>query len=194
MGPRSNGKRRAASEDAVMLQSRRVLEPIDRVSEIIFGVLMAMTFIGAMNVATAGREEARTVMLAALGCNVAWGLTDGVMYLVAILTARTRERTLAAAQGRAVEQPGRRLTGRDFRGALGVFILVTLSTFPLVVPFLVFRELAPALLASRIVAIVMLFAGGWLLAQHAGGGRWLAGFAMAAIGAVLLAALMALGG
>jgi VIT1/CCC1 family predicted Fe2+/Mn2+ transporter len=161
---------------------QRVLEPIDRVSEVIFGVLMAMTFIGAMNVATAGREEVRTVMLAALGCNVAWGLTDGVMYLVAIVTERTRERT----------RP--RLTGRDFLGALAIFLLVTVSTFPLVVPFLLMHELAPALLASRLVAVALLFLSGWQLARHAGGNRWLAGTALAAIGAALLAALIALGG
>ena len=178
----------------MLLESKRVLEPIDRVSEIIFGVLMAMTFIGTMNVATAGREEVRTVMLAALGCNVAWGLTDGVMYLVAILTQRTRERMLATSAGRIAESPAPRLNGRDFKGALGVFILVTLSTFPLVAPFLVFRELAPALLASRIIAVALLFLGGWLLAQHSGGTRWLAGSGMAAIGALLIAALVALGG
>jgi VIT1/CCC1 family predicted Fe2+/Mn2+ transporter len=159
-----------------------VLDPIDRVSEVIFGVLMAMTFIGAMNVATAGREEVRTVMIAALGCNVAWGLTDGVMYLVGIVTERTRENT----------RP--RLKGRDFRGALGIFLLVTLSTFPLVVPFMVLGELRPALAASRLVAVVMLFACGWVLARHAGGNRWLAGLVMALIGATLTAALMALGG
>jgi VIT1/CCC1 family predicted Fe2+/Mn2+ transporter len=144
---------------------------------------MAMTFIGTMNVATAGREEVRTVMIAALGCNVAWGLTDGVMYLVGLLTERTRER-----------KPRPRLTLRDFKGALGVFLLVTLSTFPLVVPFLLFNQLGPALLASRIVAVAMLFLGGWLLARHAGGNPWLAAPAMAAIGAVLVGALVALGG
>src|SRR5690349_10142260 len=111
-------------EDDGMLHSGRVLDPFDRVSEIIFGVLMAMTFIGAMNVATAGAQEVRTVMKAALGCNIAWGLTDGVMYLVGLVTERTREKT----------QP--RLKARDFQGALGIFLLVTVSTFPLVVPFL----------------------------------------------------------
>ena len=151
-------------------------------SEVIFGVLMAMTFIGTLNVATAGRQEVRTVMLAALGCNVAWGLTDGVMYLVALATERTREGI----------RP--RLSSRDFRGALGVFLLVTVSTFPLVVPFLVFGELASAYLASRLVAVAMLFLCGWMLARHAGGTPWIAGVAMAAIGALLLAALMALGG
>ena len=165
-----------------MLRSERVLEPFDRVSEVVFGVLMAMTFIGALNVATAGSHEVRTVMVAALGCNIAWGLTDGVMYLVGLVTERTRE------------QKRPRLNGRDFKGALGIFLLVTVSTFPLVVPFMVMRELGPALAASRAVAVVMLFASGWVLARHAGGSSWLAGFAMAAIGAALTAALMALGG
>ena len=165
-----------------MLATGRVLDPFDRVSEVIFGVLMAMTFIGAMNVATAGSQEVRTVMKAALGCNIAWGLTDGVMYLVGIVTERTREDV----------RP--RLNGRDFRGALGIFLLVTVSTFPLVVPFTIMSNLAPALTASRLVAVVMLFLSGWVLASHAGGSRWLAGFVMAAIGAALTAALMALGG
>ena len=52
----------------------RVLDPIERVSEVIFGLLMAMTFIGSLSVATAGREEVRTMMITALGCNLAWGL------------------------------------------------------------------------------------------------------------------------
>ena len=165
-----------------MLNSARVLDPFDRVSEVIFGVLMAMTFIGTLNIATAASQEVRTVMIAVLGCNVAWGLTDGVMYLVGIITERTREQT----------RP--RLKGRDFKGALGIFLLVTLSTFPLVIPFMVMRELGPALLASRLVAMAMLFLSGWILARHAGGNPWLAGFAMAAIGALLTGALIALGG
>lgn len=163
-------------------ESKRVLDPVERVSEVIFGVLMAMTFIGAMNVATAGREEVRTAMVAALGCNIAWGLTDAVMYVVSVLTERTREKASP------------RLRLRDLKGALGVFLLVAASTFPLVVPFFFFSELAAAMLASRIVAVAILFLGGWLLARHAGGNTWLASFAMAAIGAVLLAAIMALGG
>jgi hypothetical protein len=50
---------------------------------------MAMTFIGALNVASAGREEAHRDD-AALGCN-RLGLTDAIMYVVAMLTnARAR--------------------------------------------------------------------------------------------------------
>jgi len=162
--------------------NKRALDPVERVSEIIFGVLMAMTFIGAVNVAEAGREDVRKAMIAALGCNIAWGLADAVMYVVAVVTERTRERSSPV------------LHAGDFRAALGVFLLVALSTFPLVVPFMVFGELRPALLGSRIVALALLFAGGWMLARYAGGKPWRWGFSLAAVGAVLLGAIMALGG
>lgn len=73
-----------------------VLEPIDRITEVIFGLLMAMTFIGSLSVATAGREEARLMLVAAFGCNLAWGLADAVIYLLRTWTERTRARTLLA--------------------------------------------------------------------------------------------------
>src|SRR5512139_112158 len=73
---------------------QRVLDPVSRISEIIFGVLMALSFTGALNAATAGREEVRTMLLTALGCNLAWGLVDAVMYLMATLTGRARNLTL----------------------------------------------------------------------------------------------------
>ena len=52
----------------------RVLDPVDRASEVIFGLLMALTFTGSVSVATDGHEELRTMMAAALGCNLAWDL------------------------------------------------------------------------------------------------------------------------
>ena len=78
-----------------------LLDPVDRVSEILFGLIMAVTIIGSVSVATAGRTEVRTAMAAALGCNLAWGLVDAVMYLVRTLTERTRNRSLAADVRRA---------------------------------------------------------------------------------------------
>jgi hypothetical protein len=59
-----------------------ILDPVDRVSEVVFGLLMALSFTGAISAATAGRDEVRTILYAALGCNLAWGLVDAVMYLV----------------------------------------------------------------------------------------------------------------
>ena len=61
--------------------SGSALDPVYRSSEVIFGLLMAMSFIGSISVATDGQEEVRTLLIAALGCNLAWGLVDAVMHL-----------------------------------------------------------------------------------------------------------------
>jgi hypothetical protein len=74
---------------------QRLLDPIDRASEIIFGLIMAVTIVGSLSIASAGANEVRTVMVAALGCNLAWGLVDAVMYLVRTLTERRRNLGLA---------------------------------------------------------------------------------------------------
>jgi len=71
--------------------SRRILDPPARISEILFGVIMALTFTTTIDAASAGREEVRTLLFAAVGCNVAWGLVDALMYLVDVLSERGRD-------------------------------------------------------------------------------------------------------
>ena len=71
-----------------------VLSPVDRVSEMLFGLFMALTFIGAVSVAEPGDAQIRAMFIAALGCNLAWGLVDAVMYLVRTVTDRGRLLTL----------------------------------------------------------------------------------------------------
>jgi VIT1/CCC1 family predicted Fe2+/Mn2+ transporter len=87
-----------------------------------------------------------------------------------------------------------RLGRDDFVGALGVFLIVVLTTFPVVVPFMLFSEVALAMRISNAVALVTLFACGFALGRYAGGIPWRSGLAMAAIGVVLVAATIALGG
>ena len=80
-----------------------VLDPATRLGEILFGLIMVLTFTGSIHVATAGREEVRTMLLGALGCNLAWGIVDAVMYVMNHLIERTRVyadlRRLQAARG-----------------------------------------------------------------------------------------------
>lgn len=64
---------------------QRVLDPVDRIAEVLFGLIMVLTFTGSLGVAGAGREEVRTMLLGALGCNLAWGVIDGLLYLMAEL-------------------------------------------------------------------------------------------------------------
>jgi hypothetical protein len=65
-----------------------VLNPIDRLSEVLFGLIMVLTFTGAISVATDGRQEVRELLWAALGCNVAWGLVDAIMYIMNVVLER----------------------------------------------------------------------------------------------------------
>ena len=150
----------------------RLLDPVDRVSEIMFGLIMAVTFVGAISVATAGREDVRTALASALGCNLAWGLVDAVMFLIRTMTDRTRQRNLVRQVVQATPEAGRQtirqaipdhltaivgeeavegmrqrvsalavpsgrlLRAGDFAAALVIFMLVVVTTFPVVVPFL----------------------------------------------------------
>ena len=209
-----------------------VLSPIDRVSELLFGLFMALTFVGAVSVAEAGQDEIRKMFAAALGCNLAWGLVDAVMYLVRTITDRGRSLTLVrsvraavdatagcrlierslsrgaaslvseaeieAIRGRIVARtslPARpALYRNDLLAAVGIFLIVVASTFPVVLPFLLIQDVATAKFASRAIALAMLFFGGLALGRFAGYGSWKAGLLMAGLGTALVAAIRALGG
>jgi VIT1/CCC1 family predicted Fe2+/Mn2+ transporter len=95
--------------DGTSTERQRLLDPVDRISEILFGLIMAVTIVGSLSIATAGKDEIRTVMWAALGCNLAWGLVDAVMFVVRTATERTRNRVLARSIAAADAGTGRHL-------------------------------------------------------------------------------------
>jgi VIT1/CCC1 family predicted Fe2+/Mn2+ transporter len=198
---------------------------------VLFGLIMVLSFTGTLSVASAGRAEVKEMLVGAVGCNLAWGIVDAVMYLLAIVVERGRMLvTLRAvrggdpAGGRAAllealppevgaalregplddlrqtlargpePAPWPRLTLRDARGAAGVFLLVFLSTIPVVLPFAFISEAHRALRISNAVAIAMLFVGGYGLGRYAGLRAVSTGLAMVAVGAVLVAITIALGG
>jgi len=65
-----------------------VLNPVDRIAEVLFGLIMVLSFTGAISASTDAREDVRELLWAALGCNVAWGLVDAIMYLMNIAIER----------------------------------------------------------------------------------------------------------
>jgi hypothetical protein len=209
-----------------------VLDTVDRVSELCFGLFMALTFVGTVSAVTAGEDAGQKMLYTALGCNLAWGLADALMFVVRTVTDRGRRLTLAlsikhapdADAGRRVLRgalpkfmrsilsdesleeirlslaattnlPDRsRLVRGDFVGALGVFLIIVLSTFPVALPFIIFRDVPTALLVSRALTLVILFCCGLALGRHAGWSRWKAAFSMTAFGVLLTMAIIALGG
>jgi len=93
--------------------SRRALDPIDRVSEILFGLIMVLTFTGSLSVAEAGRDDTRTMLIGALGCNLAWGIIDAVLYLMGGLADKGRlTLELRAARRSASRDEAQRILAR----------------------------------------------------------------------------------
>lgn len=80
---------------------RKHLDPVDRLGEVLFGLIMALGFTGAVRI---GAEEAdnRTLFVSILGCNIAWGVVDGVMFALLALFERGRR---ARISRRVLESP-----------------------------------------------------------------------------------------
>jgi hypothetical protein len=90
--------------------SKHVLEPIERISETLFGLIMVLTFTCSFSVAEAGRVEIRNLLLAAIGCNLAWGTIDAIMYLMGCLADKARSlATLRAVQSASDPQKAQRI-------------------------------------------------------------------------------------
>lgn len=210
----------------------RVLNPLERFSEIAFGLTMVLSFTCAISVAESGREAVRTMFIGAITCNIAWGIIDAAFYLIACLTEKGHNIVLLRDVQQARDPSvGRRiisdtmlpkvaailepadfdriqsqlkqlpippahpgLTGRDWLGAIGVFLLVFISTFPVVAPFILMKDARLALYVSNAIAIVLLFGAGQMLARYAGLRPLLTGIVMVAVGAAFVALTIALGG
>lgn len=86
-----------------------ILSPVDRTSEILFGLIMAMTILGALSIAHSGQQDVRMALVAVLGCNLAWGLVDAVMYLLRTLTSRAHNIHLARTVRHADVPSGQQL-------------------------------------------------------------------------------------
>ena len=88
----------------------RVLEPGERIAEVLFGLIMVLSFTGSLSVAEAGREDVRTMLIGALGCNIAWGIIDGILYLMDCLSEQGRDiRALQGARNAAAPAEAHRI-------------------------------------------------------------------------------------
>jgi len=78
--------------------AERHLDPGDRLAEVLFGLIMVLTItLGAGVVVKDEPGAARELLVAALGCNIAWGLIDGAFYVMTSLLERARAARLVAA-------------------------------------------------------------------------------------------------
>lgn len=219
------------TEKDLLRGTPRLLEPIDRISEILFGLIMVLTFTCTLGVVT-HNAQVKQMLVAALGCNLAWGIIDGGVYLLTRLNDRGQKiktfRALLdapdAAAARQIlsdalppfvasvmttdelenvtqklrqlpEQPsGQNLLREHGLSALAICALSFLSTFPVVIPFVLITNPEIALRTSNVIAIAMLFLCGYALGRYSGLRPWLMGMSMVAFGCVLVGVAIALGG
>lgn len=86
-----------------------ILDPISRFSEILFGLIMALGVTGSLSAATGRNADVKTVLWSALGCNLAWGIVDAIMFILGQLAERGRELRALRSIRRANPDEGRRL-------------------------------------------------------------------------------------
>ena len=220
------------ADDMTIASSKRVLDPFDRVSEVLFGLIMVMTITGSLSIAEVGRDSIRATLLTALGCNFAWGIIDAILYLMESLADKGKGLALLKAvrgasdpakASRLVAEaltpvlksavtpadleilrqrvlalptppPVARLKRQDWIEALGVFLLVFLSTFPVVIPFLFMSNVLSALRLSHLIAVAMLFFVGCAYGRLTGRRPLGVGLAMVFLGSLLAGMTMLLGG
>ena len=210
----------------------RVLDPVSRASEILFGLIMVLTFTLSLTATEASRADVRAILIGMLGCNLAWAIIDAVMYLMGVRgdrhLARSAVEAIRMAEGPAAGRaiiakhlppailpalsqsdlerirvhlgsvPPQslevvRLGREDYVAALGVFLLVFLCLFPVAAPFLLLDDVTLALRLSNVVAVAFLFLAGFTFGRQVGR-PWRTGCLMVAIGIVLVAIALALGG
>ena len=213
----------------------RYLDPASRLGEVLFGLIMVltMTLTAGLTVAE-GKEGVRQLLLAAIGCNVAWGVIDAVMYIMNCITVRNGKIRLIEAVQRAPDTASaltlirneiepelqdllepddaekmnlsvlkhiahvrigrRKITKEDLYGAVACFWLVFVSCLPAALPFFFFSRPHLALRVSNFLLITLLFFVGQKWAQYAGTNRLATGFVMVALGLVLVAVAILLGG
>ena len=73
---------------------KRLLNPTDRVSEILFGLIMALSFTCTIGIGKSGHTEIKELLIAAISCNAAWGLVDAIMYILAVLSENSRSKNI----------------------------------------------------------------------------------------------------
>jgi len=210
----------------------RLMSPIERISEILFGLIMALSFTCAFSVAESDRIEVKQMLFGAVGCNIAWGIIDAIMYLMIVFSQRGRNiAILNYVRNTNNEEKARKYIGEtlspeitavigkdaienirkeiirsapkitrpgifinDLKIALGIFLLVFLSTFPVAIPFALISDARLALRISNGIAIILLFIGGWVLARYSSYNKFRTGLYMALIGIGMVFLTISLGG
>ena len=213
-----------------------VIDPGDALGEVLFGLIMALTFtVGSRLVFTEEGLNVRELIVATIGCNVAWGIIDAVLFVLGTVFYKSRRARLfrqikaakseqeaisalrrefpidgeplvsAGADEEALYQamlgfarrgsPAKlRLSRDDLLAAFIVFLLVSATSLPAVIPFFMIDSANLALRTSNFLLIALLFTTGCAWARFSDAKPLNAGITMTCLGLALVGIAVALGG
>ena len=218
------------------LAIHRYLDPGETLGEVLGGFIMALTFtLGARLFTVTGQLEARDLVVAIVGCNVAWGVIDATLFVLNSLFYRSRHarffralkaiRTEAEALAAVEEEfgledeplathpddrtrlyrsmlalsahatPARKgLRRQDFVAAVIVFVLVSATAVPGVIPLLLLDDSNFALHVSNWILILLLFVVGYWWGRYTDAPSWRVGLTAMLLGVFMVLVAVALGG
>ena len=87
---------RTDSSDNVIVpvEEKGWIDVEDRIAEILFGLIMALTFTCTISIAQSDEATVKEMLIGALGCNTAWGLVDAVLFILLAKTGEGRGYTI----------------------------------------------------------------------------------------------------
>jgi len=212
------------------------IDPGDALGEVLFGLIMALTFtVGSRLLFSKEGLDVPELIVATIGCNVAWGIIDAVLFVLGtvfyksrrvrvfrqIKTAGSEQDAISAlrkefpldsepyvaasadeeALYRAMLDLARRgspaklrLSMDDLVAAIVVFLLVSATSLPAVIPFFLIDNADVALRTSNFLLIALLFLTGCAWARFSDAKPLHAGMTMTCLGLMLVGIAIALGG
>ncbi|MBX4928611.1 VIT1/CCC1 family predicted Fe2+/Mn2+ transporter [Rhizobium binae] len=214
----------------------KIIDPGDALGEVLFGLIMALTWtVGSRLVFEEEGLNVHELIVATIGCNVAWGIIDAMLFILGTTFYKSRRlrlfRQVKAAENesealtvlanefpineapfsarsadtdalyRSLLTLARRadpvkvsLSKGDLSAAIAVFLLVSATAIPAVIPFFLIEDAHLALRVSNLFLIMLLFVTGYAWAKSSGGRPIQAGMTMTCLGLLLVAIAIALGG
>ena len=215
--------------------TRPVLDPMERASEVLFGLIMVLTFTIGERLIPSETLDSRELVVAAIGCNIAWGVIDAVLFLLGVLFWRSERarffRSLKRAHSQAealqavrdefgfedeplavlpedrarlhqaiialashAPEAHAKLKKGDFEAAFVVFVLVSATALPGVIPFIVLGNSFLALRLSNTLLLLLLFVVGYWWGHYTDAKPWIVGSAVLLLGLSMVLVAVALGG
>lgn len=204
--------------------AEKYLNPADRLQEVLCGLIMVLDFtlIGGL-AAGEGKHGVRHLLIAALGCNLAWGVIDGALYVMGALTGRRqRLRFLSDVRNAPNESVAfsaisgqldpllEPVTSAEERTRIIRAMLPVVSRIELpeagitkhdfygmaAIFWIDLASVIPAIIPFLIFGLLIasLFAAGFMWGRFAGVNRYLAGGCAMLVGLALVGVAIALGG